>query len=235
MTTPNLDSSSKLLEEVLNNTKPPEKARVPVSTPTIVEKIGADAPPKVPLPVAPVPAPPQPRTPPPYRRILADREGLKKMRAWYEEIKRDWLPVIHEMGFPPGSDGAKSGVILLMGFVTQDSRHIARVTGWNSEWVKQCRQRAIDNHLWKGRGTIRADWLTAAMDPNEKDGVAEIALTMAIMAVNGDAIGTKDGRWCLSPKGLAMARDLKDDPLPPKYRKKPDLDRFKDDGNPNGE
>lgn len=196
-----------------------------------------------PTPPPPLPKPPK-AVPTNVRRrlMLKDKGALEFMKRWFEEVKKDWSELAHELGFLPGSDLEKTAFVMMMGFATQDSRHITMVTGWDNKWVQERRERARKYDIWKGNGTLTARWFDAA---DRKDGTAEILWMLDVMIMNGDMLRVKvlnnktwkyEEAYKLSPTGLEWAKRLPK--LPPPGPPRPlrrEVDRMMDDGCPNGD
>lgn len=203
-----------LLQTVFENTKPPPLPQPPKPVPTNVRR----------------------------RLTLKDKGALEFMKRWFEEVKRDWTELSREMGFLPDSELERTAFVMMMGFATQDSRHITMVTGWDNKWVQERRERARKYDIWKGNGTLTARWFDAA---DKKDGTAEILWMLDVMIMNGDMERVKvlnnktwkyEEAYKMSPKGAEWAKRLP--PLPPPGPPRPlrrEVDRMMDDGCPNGD
>lgn len=162
----------------------------------------------------------------PGRLLLKDEGALESMHRWYDEVKREWLPSIHALGFQPGTDQEKTALLILLGFVTQDSRHLTRVTGWDVYWIQDRRLRARKAGIWRGNGTLHAAWLDLI---EQGDGSADVAFLCDVFTVNGEFEKDRMGRYRLSEEGLKLARDMAplDEPSTG-----PEVARMVDDGCP---
>jgi hypothetical protein len=167
------------------------------------------------------------QSPIPKRLLLSHDGAMATIGGFYLKIKKDWLGYINAMGFSPGSDLERSAILILMGFVTQDSRHIRRVTGWPKKWTYDRCARARRCKIWRGRGMLTAQWLDLAA---KNDSSADIAFIVDVMVVNGEMekIGNK---YRMTKLDLSIA-DKHTNQQPQLRPSKLELDRFKDDGNP---
>lgn len=137
------------------------------------------------------------------RLLLKDEGALQFILRWYGTLREDWGELINEVGLEPGSDLEDTAYFMLMGFATQDTRHIGRVIRRSRQWLQSRRERAIKYGIWRGKGTLKADWLDLA----EKNCMeAEVAFVMDVMAINGDAIKHRNGAYSLAP--LVLGRLL---------------------------
>lgn len=134
------------------------------------------------------------------RLLLKDPGSYKTMQNWFEYIKKEWVPIIREVGFLPNSEQERSAIFMLMGFVTQDTRHIAQITNWpvTRRWLQARRERAKRYYIWMGNGCLKADWLQFA---EKQDGTAEASFVLDIMVINGDVHKSRDGRYNMTEKG----------------------------------
>lgn len=132
----------------------------------------------------------------PKRLLLKDQGALQFINGWYATIKEDWGGLINGLGFQPGSDLEATAYFMLMGFATQDTRHIGYVILKGRQWLQARRKRAVKYGIWRGHGTLEASWLDLA----DKDGFeAEIAFLMDVMAINGDVVKHRNGTYSLAP------------------------------------
>lgn len=167
------------------------------------------------------------------------------LRKWLGEVKKDWNELIHEAGFPPGSEFERAAHLIFYGFASQDSRNIHRFTGWDMGWIRECRERARQAGIWQGNCRLCVTWLDQPKD--DKDAtlkMVEFITDVMIVAGHMEKIvpkmatwnGTKyvrEAKYRLTPKGVEHARRVEqaETPLPRPTRL--ELARFADDGNPN--
>lgn len=134
------------------------------------------------------------------RLLLKDPGSYETIQNWFEYLKKDWLPVIREVGFPPDSEQERTAIFMLMGFITQDTRHIAQITNWpvSKKWLQERRERAKRYYIWMGNGCLKADWLEFA---EKQDCTAEVAFALDVMVINGDTHKSRDGYYNMTDKG----------------------------------
>lgn len=166
------------------------------------------------------------------RLLIKNKGDLEIIKKWYELLRKDFIPIIHSLGCEPESDLERSGLLILIGFVSQDSRVIARVTGWDQRWVQQKRKLAKNSGIWCGNGKIKAEWLSNKTDDAEN--ADTLTMLVDIMIVNGDIERSRNGLLRLSNTGLEKAATLLKT-LDNTHTSKSETTRFKDGGNPNGE
>lgn len=131
--------------------------------------------------------------------IKHNKNALTIIKKWWETIRKDWQPVMTENGFLPGSDLEKTAYFMLMGFVTQDTRHIQLVSGWNVKWMQERRRRARQYGIWVGNGLVHAKWLDLAQ---KEDSAANTVFVLDVMLINGDLVRDRYDRYKLSAQGL---------------------------------
>jgi hypothetical protein len=177
----------------------------------------------------------------PRRLTLKDEGAVKKIQDWWKYIQQEWKEVIDWCGFAPGSDLEKTAYFMMMGFMTQDTRHIKIVMpNCSREWLQFRRERARKYGIWCGNRTLRAEWFNLA---DKKDMSAEVSFLVNVMVINGDMevvkqynhkTGKYERAYRLSKEGLVWARQLLKEPERLPRPSKKELDRYADDENPNG-
>ncbi len=157
------------------------------------------------------------------------------LAGWLDQIKADWNELIHEAGFPPGSELERAAHLIFYGFASQDSRNIHRFTGWDLQWVVECRERARQAGIWQGNGRLTLTWMNETNDDQATVKMVEFVLDVMIVGGHIEKIRPKydprnphrsrETTYRLTAKGLEHAARL-DKPM------SEDLCRLADDGNP---
>ncbi len=186
----------------------------------------------IPPPIVVLPKPQKPS------RLMLKHDGASDLiKKWWKTIHEDWKEVIDWCNFTPGSDLEKTAYFMMMGFITQDTRHIQMVMPNQSrKWLQDRRERARKYGIWCGNGTLHAEWFDLT---EQHDDFAGISFMVNVMIINGDIEVVKqyDHRtgkhrlaYRLSKNGLESAKWLFDLPRPTSR----ELNQYSDDGNPHG-
>ncbi len=147
------------------------------------------------------------------RLLLKDEGSLNIIKRWWNTINTDWKELVEALGLL--EEHQQTAYFMLMGFVTQDTRHIKLVMPkYSQHWLQSRRERAIKFGIWAGNGNVSAEWLDYA---ERQDGMAETAFMCDVMTINGDLVKIRqyDSRtrerktlYKLSKTGLEHANRL---------------------------
>jgi hypothetical protein len=138
------------------------------------------------------------------RPHISDNDYLQKLQQWFQQIQEDYRELINWCGFPEGSSLQRSAWIMMMGFVTQDSRHIARATGLDQKFVKYRCSRAKRYRVWLPGCRIYASWLKK----DESDTfAAALDWMLNVMLIDGVIERDRLNRYSLTSSGLTQVVD----------------------------
>jgi hypothetical protein len=116
------------------------------------------------------------------RLYLYKSSDVARVKEWYEFVQAEWRPAYEEL--MSNDDQIRSGLLMIMGFLTQDTRHIRPFTGWDHKWLRERAVRARKNGIWLGCNMIGSKWY------REFDSLSDHELTVCLvldaMVINGD-------------------------------------------------